>query len=696
MREGLFVKYIKTYLFILGGSLLLLIPVYIAIYKGTEELVLTESYNSLKQDVTYLDNQINKMNIITDLLRSNEQVRNLAQIYGSPRQQDAMDMLKVKEFLKSCFTLRVESFDEYLVFRNNPVIIAKGEILSEPQYQSYEAYGQKGTDFAIFRQNIFEDEMKIQYMTMAEGDKESGIIGSLKILSNARFHYETALVFTLNQETIHEILGLEEECQTKFAYIMDGNGEILYQVNYSGEPLKKDAYERQIIKRNGNKYTVFQVQAENSNLYWTLGISDETIRQKITDVNRIISIYMIAAILGVVLFCAFWAISRAKNMGGVLEELDNLRKSTADSILEKLLLRGVYSSREKEEIENYLCWDMEFYCVVCSSTRLKQDGEILECFCQMDEFFRKHFTCISISIGNNERNYIIEMKKEDMPDVGVISDALKELVSDQIELYFGISSIGTGLENIQLCYQQAKLMNRQIAGGYDMQIKAYREPIDNREKIFKLNLGNRMYDLIHAEEKDAIKTLFDKIRSYAAKNSWYTEAEIMQFFFEIQSPIARIWDEMEQNSNKKVSLGYRTDKTIIELVDSLEEASYYLCDCIGKNKEKSKNAFYQEMIRFVEENYSSKDMCITYVAQHLGISDKSFAALFKEQTGKNFGTYVEKRRMKQVEKYLLETDFSMTKIADMVGYNTLDAFYKSFKKIYGLAPGKWKENNMNK
>ena len=696
MRTSLFGKYIKTYLCVLGGSLLLLIPVYIAIYTGTEKLILTERYNSLKQDVTYLDNQINKMNIITDLLRSNEYVKRVAEIYGEPEDKDVVDMIGVKEFLASCFKLRVESFDEYLVFRNNPIVIANKEIVSRPQIHSYEGYGQSGIDFTAFRQKVFDEEARIQYITRVEGDRESGIIGILKILDNARFYYDTALVFTLNQESIHDILGLEDEDQTDFAYIMNEKGEILYQANYSGDPLSQEVYEKQRVKLNGHKYTVLRVRAENSNLYWTLGISDETIGKGIADVNRIISIYMMAAILCMIVFCAFWAIGRAKNMGGVLEELDSLRKSTADSILEKLLLRGVYSSGEKEEIEAYLCWDMEFYCVVCCSTRLKQEGEILELFCLTDEFLKRHFTCISISNGSNERDYIVRMKKEDVPDAGVISDKLKELLTDQPELYIGISSIGTGLENIQLCYQQARLMNRQITGGCDTQIKEYREPVDNREKIFKLNLGNRMYDLIHAEEKEAIHDLFEKIRSYAAKNSWHTENEIMQFFFEIQSPIARIWDEMEQTNDRKVSLAYRSNKTIMELIDSLEEASFYLCDRINKNKESSKNAFYREMIQFVEENYTSKDMCVSYVAQHMGISDKYFAALFKEQTGKNFGAYVEARRMQQVEKYMLETDLGMAKIADMVGYNTVDAFYKSFKKIYGVAPGKWKENNMNR
>ena len=118
-----------------------------------------------------------------------------------------------------------------------------------------------------------------------------------------------------------------------------------------------------------------------------------------------------------------------------------------------------------------------------------------------------------------------------MPDNGWVSEKLKELLDEVPEVAIGISATGIGLENIQLCYRQARLMNRQATEQYGGQMKVYRKPADIREKIFKLNLGNRIYDLINAQEKDTLHALFDKIRSYAARTDWYTEAEIMQFFF---------------------------------------------------------------------------------------------------------------------------------------------------------------------
>lgn len=670
-----------------------MVPMYIAMYRGTKELILTERYNSLKQEVAYLDEQISKMLKGSNLLGSNTYVKKVAAIQGEPVDSDSMDMLHAKDFFVSCFQLNGEEFDEYLIFRYNPVIISGTTLLSSPGKQDYGQYNQNGMDFAQFQQMVFENERSIQFIAGTEGEWDGQIIGVSKMLGRSHFFYDAALIFTLSQENVSKLFGLKEEKQADFAYVMDRYGEIVYQVNYGAEPLEAEVYENKAVRLNGENYTVFQVMAPNSGLYLALGIADATISQGISDVNRVITIYIGIAVLGMLLFCIFWAWSRAQNMGVVLEELETLKSSISSNILEKLLLNGVYSEKEKQEIGNYLDWDMEFYCVACISTRFHGEEEILEVFCRTDEFIRRFFRCMGLSTGRNERNYIIQIQEEGAPDVGSVAAKLKEFLREQPDVYIGISSVGTGLENVQLCYRQARLMNRQAADEYGSQMKEYQKPVGIREKIFKLNLGNRIYDLISAEEKESLYMLFQRIRSYAARTSWYTEAEIMQFFFEVQNPIARIWDEIEQHGKEKSVLSYRNDRSIVELIDSLEETSCYLCDCIGRNKNDNKNVFCQKMIQFVEDNYTNNDMCVTYAAQHFELSDKYFAALFKEQTGKNFGAYVEAKRMKRAEQYLLETDISMTKVAELVGYNTVDAFYKSFKKIYGLAPGKWKESN---
>lgn len=694
MYSKLFLKYMRNYLGLLGFSLLLLIPVYFTIYQGTKERILNEAYSNLEKGADDLNAHIDKMLIMTDLLYDNEHVRDLMNISGNPKSRDTICLMRAEEFLHNCFLLRVENFHEYLIFRDNDIVISNGTILANVEYQIYDSFGQKGIGFSSFREMIFQNKEKISFLTKTDNDKNSGILGIMKAQDRNVRQDQIALIYHLDSGILNEILGISSIGSTDFAYITNRDNEILYQINDVDVPLELTGEERQEITWNGKKYTVLHIDTNTSGLSWTLGISDKTIGENIANVNRIIIIYIVAAILGMILLCGLCAWKRSRNMNGIMEEMEDLRQSIRNNILAKLFLCGVYSAKEKRKVEECLEWDINYYCVIC--IRIKKDSEqkSVECFSRMDEWLKKEFRFFSLNNNENERCCLIRFEDERAVQKDHLLGVLHQMLKLLPETKIGVSMTASEIENVRLCYQQAKLMVRQIADLYDVSIKVFEDQGEDKEKIFRLNLETRLYELIHASEKDTLKNLFDKIRSYAGNCNWRTEAQIMQFFYEIQTPIARVWDELDPDQRfEKEVLDYHPAKNVGELIDSLEYASMYLCESISKKREGNKAKFREEMIRFVKDNCCNKDMCVSFGAAHLGLSEKSFAAVFKEQTGKTFGVYVETERMKVAEKYLLETGFSMAEIADKVGYNTLDAFYKSFKKTHGVAPGKWKLMN---
>ena len=727
MNTKLFRKYIRNYLSILAILLVLLMPLYRAMYQGTKELIVKDAYNKLQQGAIDLENRVSKMRMITNLLCGYRDVEELAKVKGEEANKKYVRIMATREYLVNCMSLGMEDSEAYIMFKDNDLVITTTSVISSITYHDYSSCGIANISFEEFRKNIFGNKTHLQFMSYGQETSGNGILCIYKDFSNKHLEYDTAVGFKIPSDIVGQILNIDTLSPNDMAYIADAEGNIIYRVNYEGDPFTEETISAEEIYLDRQKYTLLQVEAENCGLKIIMGISNKTIDRGINNVNQIVWLYIAISIVCMLLFCIYWAVKRAVSVREVLkslkydegngekfnefkeiarginklndeneaykEKIAEIQKSISNSMLEKLLLRGVYSQREIEEINDSLRWSMEFYCVVCVNTRLKSEEEVLNLFCRSDDFFAKHFACISASVERNERVYIIHMSATDAPDTKEIANLLKELAADCENMWIGISSIGTGLENVRLCYQQAKLVARQIFDKYDTNIAMYREPEDGSYKLFKLNLENRIYDLILAEETDAIRKSFDKIRFYARKNYWSSEQEVMRFFFEVQNPVARIWDELGQKSTADWEFPvYQADKTIMELIVELEETSYYLCECIRKNKESSKTEFNNKMFRFVEENYMNKEMCVSYAAAYLGISDKYFMTLYKEQTGRNFGAYVETRRLKQAEKYLLETDWSMGRIADAVGYSTVDAFYKSFKKNYGLAPGKWKES----
>jgi two-component system response regulator YesN len=74
------------------------------------------------------------------------------------------------------------------------------------------------------------------------------------------------------------------------------------------------------------------------------------------------------------------------------------------------------------------------------------------------------------------------------------------------------------------------------------------------------------------------------------------------------------------------------------------------------------------------------------VALHFNLAEKYFSRFFKEQVGENFSCYLEKIRMRQAKVLLACKKKTIQEIAEQVGYQNTNTFYKAFKRIYGVSP----------
>lgn len=65
--------------------------------------------------------------------------------------------------------------------------------------------------------------------------------------------------------------------------------------------------------------------------------------------------------------------------------------------------------------------------------------------------------------------------------------------------------------------------------------------------------------------------------------------------------------------------------------------------------------------------------------------------VFRQETGVNFGEYLTMYRMDMAKKWLKETDMKIAEIAERLQYNNSANFIRSFRKIAGTTPGKYRE-----
>lgn len=122
---------------------------------------------------------------------------------------------------------------------------------------------------------------------------------------------------------------------------------------------------------------------------------------------------------------------------------------------------------------------------------------------------------------------------------------------------------------------------------------------------------------------------------------------------------------------------------LIELYSVQKEVVY------ERNKETSMIA----ILRYIETNYA--DCSLESVARHFGLNTSYLSFLIKKKLNTSYIELIQKQRLKSAKTYLLNTDLSIVQIANTVGYDNMNFFYKKFKKLYGVTPSEYRKQNKN-
>lgn len=93
----------------------------------------------------------------------------------------------------------------------------------------------------------------------------------------------------------------------------------------------------------------------------------------------------------------------------------------------------------------------------------------------------------------------------------------------------------------------------------------------------------------------------------------------------------------------------------------------------------------QNVVSYIADHYAF-DIPLQRLADIACMSESKLKTCFKRQMGCTVTQYIQGRRMSQAEHLLIDTDFTMGQIAQMIGYTTSSRFAELFKKSTGILP----------
>jgi AraC-like DNA-binding protein len=177
-----------------------------------------------------------------------------------------------------------------------------------------------------------------------------------------------------------------------------------------------------------------------------------------------------------------------------------------------------------------------------------------------------------------------------------------------------------------------------------------------------------------------------------------------------------VFDVVKKSKNYKISLQpeekQQIEKLLIKLYEEVtnEEpgSKHYVLLIIHqmmldlyrthtKSKERIKDNTYKvdwiaDILLYINEHLH-EPLSLTTLADKCLVSPSHFSRVFKETTGIGLTVYINTKRIIKSKDLLLETDYTISHIAEMCGFESNPHFYRMFKKYMNTTPASYRKKN---
>lgn len=97
------------------------------------------------------------------------------------------------------------------------------------------------------------------------------------------------------------------------------------------------------------------------------------------------------------------------------------------------------------------------------------------------------------------------------------------------------------------------------------------------------------------------------------------------------------------------------------------------------------------LVRFIQEHYT--DVTLEKIAEKFHYTPEYTSKLIKDTTGMNFKQILQKIRIDRAGFLLTDTNMTVANVGLQVGYDNVEHFIRTFRKVHGMTPTAYRRKN---
>lgn len=156
----------------------------------------------------------------------------------------------------------------------------------------------------------------------------------------------------------------------------------------------------------------------------------------------------------------------------------------------------------------------------------------------------------------------------------------------------------------------------------------------------------------------------------------------------LESLIGMIVQESMNYGNESINLATSLMTSVLEvLIRNIKKSTYFE---VPKNNADDR---ITKMLTYINEHIDTPEhLRVDHLSHIFSMSSTYVSEFFRKQVGMSLCEYIIKAKLKLVEIRLLNSDFTLTEIADDLGFTDVSHLSKTFKRYTGISVREFKNN----
>lgn len=287
--------------------------------------------------------------------------------------------------------------------------------------------------------------------------------------------------------------------------------------------------------------------------------------------------------------------------------------------------------------------------------------------------------------------FAIDNMEEDVFDI--IKQA-KEWVMEEchIEITSGIGGTCNNLLLIWRSMEEARIALENCTR--DNPVVSYKaELVKSNEYYFPSIAEEKLEESIRAGQWQETKDILTLLETENCVNRKLSRAQFIKLNQKFMEILGGAWnkEELQEKAFWINEVLMQPEISEQEYFRRLRQLYRRVCNDNVEKKQEQKSRMVEEIKEYIRAHYCESDMGLARVGSEFRVSESYLSTLFKEQSGGNFGDFVETLRIEKACELLQDKTITVNEVAEEVGYNSVQSFRRAFKRVKGVSPKEQRE-----